>query len=78
MKFNKERQDYNKILDFLRGTMRRRKISQADIAYRLGLPQGAISKRLSGKVEFTLWELINLAEILDIEFTCKEHEENVE
>jgi transcriptional regulator with XRE-family HTH domain len=75
MKFNRERQEYNRILDFIRGTMRRKKISQADIAYRLGLPQGAISKRLSGEVDWTLFEVLNVFEILGITFEYQEKED---
>ena len=74
MKFNKTSQDYKKLNDFIRGEMRRQKVSQASIAYSLNLSQQGISERLSGNTEWTMWEVINVFEILGVNFNYKKDE----
>ena len=68
MKFSKTSQDYRQLNDFIRGEMKRQKISQGDLAYSLNLTQAAVSYKLSGKCEWTVWELLNVFEILNIIF----------
>jgi len=68
MKFNRTQKEYRALNDFLRGELKRQKISQSDLGYRLNLSHVAISKRLSGQTEWTVWELINVFEILNVEF----------
>lgn len=68
MKFNKVSKDYRQLNDYLRGEMRRKKLNQASLAYSLNLPQSGISERLSGKTDWTVWELLNVFEILGISF----------
>ena len=46
--------------------MARRKKSQSDIASQLGLSQAAVSRRLSGDVDFTSSQLVLLARYLDV------------
>lgn len=46
--------------------MARRKNSQSDIAALLGLSQAAVSRRLSGDVDFTSSELAALAKHLEV------------
>ena len=75
MKFNPTSRKYRDINNLIRCEMRRQKVSQADIAYRLGLQQTAISKRLSGGVDWTLFEVLNVFEILGIKFEFEEKED---
>ena len=67
MKFNTVDRKYEKLNDFIRGEMRRKKIKQEDVAYRLNLQQASISQKLNGKVEWTLREIIIVYEMLGIE-----------
>ena len=68
MKFNKTQKKYREINDHIRGSMRRKKISQSDLGYRLNLSHAAISKRLSGQTDWSLWEILLIEEILDEKF----------
>ena len=68
MKFNKESQDYKKLNNFIRNEMRDQKVSQKELAYRLGLDQCGISKRLSGTTDWSMWEIINVFQILGVQF----------
>lgn len=68
MKFNKVSQDYKKLNMVIREEMRCQKISQSDLAYRLNLGQSSISEKLAGKTEWTVWEMMNVFEILGITF----------
>lgn len=67
MKFNKPDRDYNKLNDFLRGEMRRKKVNQARVGEYLHIPQTAVSNRLSGKTEWTLREIMKIYELLGVE-----------
>ena len=60
-------QKKNRINDFIRGELKRRKLSQEELSYRLGLQQTGISKRLSGQTDWSLGELILLCEVLEIQ-----------
>ena len=68
MKFNNTSKQYRKLNDFIRGELKIRKISQKSLAYMLNLPQSGVSDRLSGKTDWTLWEILNVFEILNINF----------
>ena len=57
MKFNTADRTYKQLNDFIRGEMKRKKIKQEDVAYRLNLQQATISQKLNGKVE---WKLQNV------------------
>lgn len=74
MKANKTSKEYRKLNDFIRGAMRRKKVSQEELAYALNLTQPLISYRLSGKVDWTVWELLNVFEFLEVEFDYNEKE----
>lgn len=78
MKFNKTSQDYKKLNNFIRNEMRSQKISQADIAYSLNLSQGSVSQKLSGQTEWSLWEVLNIFEILGVNFKYEERKNNEE
>lgn len=67
MKFNASDRTYKQLNDFIRGELKRKKIKQEDVAYRLNLQQGSISQKLNGKVEWTLREIIIVYEMLGIE-----------
>jgi predicted XRE-type DNA-binding protein len=56
---------------FIREEMRDQKISQEKLAYSLNIPQSGISDRLSGKAEWSHWEILNVFDILGIEFDYK-------
>ena len=74
MKFNQTSKQYRQLNDFIRGEMGRQHISQASLAYMMNLPQQSISARLTGKVDWTLWEVLNIFEILGVEFTYEKLE----
>lgn len=67
MKFNASDRTYKQLNDFIRGELKRKKIKQEDVAFRLNLQQGSISQKLNGKVEWTLREIIIVYEMLGIE-----------
>ena len=68
MKFSKVSKQYKQLNMDIREEMRNLKISQGDLAYQLNLTQAAISQKLSGKVEWSLWEIMNVFDILGIDF----------
>ncbi|MBO4544114.1 MAG: helix-turn-helix transcriptional regulator [Bacteroidales bacterium] len=68
MKFNKESQDYKKLNNFIRNEMRDQKVSQSDLAYSLNLSQGSVSQKLSGQIEWTMWEILNVFSLLNVDF----------
>lgn len=68
MKFNKLSKDYKKLNMYIREEMRTKKISQKELAYELNIPQSGISDRLSGKTDWSLWEIFNVFDILKIDF----------
>ena len=74
MKFNKISQVYRQLNDFIRGELKRQKISQKDLGYSLNLSQQVISKRLMGKIDWTLWEFINTLDDLGYEIEIKRKE----
>lgn len=47
-----------------RAEVARRRVSQEELADALGISQGAVSRRLLGRVEFSLTELEKTAELL--------------
>ena len=77
MKFNKTSQEYRQLNDFVRGEMKRQKISQDDIAYSLNLSQASISQKLSGKTEWTLWEMFNVFELLGVYFDYRNKDQEL-
>lgn len=46
--------------------MREQRLTQDDLADELGISQQAVSRRLSGDVEFTAGELEKIASFLDV------------
>ena len=68
MKFNKTSQEYKKLNNFIRNEMREQKVSQSDLAYSLNLTQGSVSQKLAGQTEWTVWEILNVFSILNVEF----------
>lgn len=68
MKINKESQDYKKLNNFIRNEMREQKVSQSDLAYALNLTQGSVSQKLSGQTEWTVWEILNVFSLLNVDF----------
>ena len=71
MKFNKISQDYKQLNDFIRGEMKRQKISQENLAYSLNLTRVSVTRKLSGKADWTVWEIFNVFEILGVKFEYK-------
>ena len=61
---------------FIRDEMRKQKVSQENLAYSLNITQSGISDRLSGKVEWSLWQILNVFDILGIEFDYEKENEN--
>lgn len=68
MKINTTSKQYRQLNDFIRGELKDQNISQKDLAYMLNLPQSGVSNRLSGKTDWTLWEILNVFAILNINF----------
>ena len=68
MKINKVSKQYKQLNMEIREEMRNQKISQENLAYSLNMTQAAISQKLSGKVEWSLWEILNVFDILGIDF----------
>lgn len=67
MKFESANRKYNKMNDFIRGEMKRKKINQEAMAYRLNLSQQCVSYKLSGKVEWMAREIIIVFEMLGVD-----------
>ncbi len=76
MKQNETTKKYNRINDFIRCEMRRKKISQEAAAQYLGLRQDGISRRLSGQTEWTFREIISLYDLLEVELWQKRKPDN--
>lgn len=76
MKFNKVSRDYNQLNDYLRGELRRKKISQESLAYSLNISRVSVSSKLSGKKDWTVWELLNIFELLEISFNYGKESKN--
>lgn len=76
MKQNETTKKYNRINDFIRCEMRRKKISQESAARYLGLRQDGISRRLSGQTEWTFREIISLYDLLEVELWQKRKPDN--
>lgn len=76
MKFNKVSRDYNQLNDYLRGELRRKKISQEALAYSLNISRVSVSSKLSGKKDWTVWELLNIFELLEISFSYGKESES--
>lgn len=76
MKFNKVSRDYNQLNDYLRGELRRKKISQEALAYSLNISRVSVSSKLSGKKDWTVWELLNIFELLEISFNYGKENKN--
>lgn len=54
------------VADEVRGGMARARVTQTQLAAALGLSQPAISRRLQGKVDFTVSELRDVAAMLGV------------
>lgn len=67
MKFESVNRKYNKLNDFIRGEMKRKKINQKTAANWLNIQQSCISSRLNGESEWTAREIISVFELLEIE-----------
>lgn len=74
MKFNKLSKDYKQLNMFIRDEMKDKKISQKELAYELNINQSGISDRLSGKTDWTVWEIMNVFEILGISFDYRKEQ----
>lgn len=50
----------------VRAEMARQRIRQITVARHLGLSQQAISRRMSGSIDFTVGELLSIASLLNV------------
>ena len=66
MKFYSVDRKLNRFNDFVRGELKRKKISQEDIVYRIGIERSGVSRRLSGQIDWTIREVIILSEVLEV------------
>lgn len=64
MKFYSVDRKLNKFSDFIRGEMARQGKYQDEIAYQIGISQSQFSKRLRGKIDWSMREVVQLSEIL--------------
>ena len=76
MKFNKVSKQYKQLNMYVREEMRKQKVSQEHLAYSLNITQSGISDRLSGKTEWSLWQILNVFDILGIEFDYEKENED--
>lgn len=53
----------------LAAEMGRRDLTQAEVAVRVGLAPDALSRRMTGEIEFRLGELMRLAAALEVPFS---------
>lgn len=50
----------------VRAEMARRRVPQQTVAQRLGVSQSAVSRRVAGHTPFTVAELVQVADLLDL------------
>lgn len=55
-----------RLIDTVRDTLKQKRISQETLATRLQMSQQAVSRRLTGEVEFSLSQLQIVADVLDV------------
>ena len=65
MKYYSVDRKMNKFRDFIRGEMKRQKLSQEEVSYRLGIERVCLTNRLAGKTDFSMREVVMLSEILE-------------
>ena len=66
MKQNSIDKKYRELNDYIRGEMRRKKISQEKAANWLNLSRASLSYRINGKIEWSLREILSLFELLGV------------
>ena len=66
---DKVQTQYRQINDFIRGEMRRKKISQMKLADYLGVGQPALSLRINGESEWTFRDILKVMEFLNVDIT---------
>lgn len=66
---NKTQKEYQRFNDFLRGELKRRKISQDKAANYLNLSRVSFVKRLSGSVEWSFKEVLEMMDFLEMSIT---------
>lgn len=64
---DKVQTQYRRFNDFIRGEMKRKKISQMMLAQYLGIGQPALSLRMNGENEWSLRDAFKAAEFLDVD-----------
>ena len=60
---------YRRYNDWLRGELKRRKIKQSDVAQYLNLSRVSLVKRLSGEVEWSFREVLQVVELIEADLT---------
>ena len=66
MKQNSIDKKYRELNDYIRGEMRRKKISQEKAANWLNISRASLSYRINGKIEWSLREILSLFELLGV------------
>lgn len=66
MKQNSIDKKYRELNDFIRGELKRQKISQDKAAHWLNISRASFSYRMCGKIEWTVREILSLFELLEI------------
>lgn len=59
---------YRRFNDWLRGRMRREKVSQVRLAEYLGVNQQTLSKRLDGQIEWSFRDVLEVLEYFNTDF----------
>lgn len=59
--------DIEPLLDNIRAQMARRRVTQREIADRIGISQPAFSARMAGKTPLDVSELFIIADLLDVD-----------
>lgn len=66
---NTTSKEYRMFNDWLRGELKRRKINQSTMAYYLNLSRKSLVMRLSGQVEWTFREVLEVMDFLECKLT---------
>jgi transcriptional regulator with XRE-family HTH domain len=59
---------YRRFNDSIRGELKRQKITQDELAERLGVTHGTLSQRLNGNIEWLFKDVLKTMDYLQIKF----------
>jgi len=71
VKLNKTEYQSRRFSDFVRGELARKRLKQSDLADYIGLTQTSVSKKLMGRVVWTLPEMVLVCGFFDTAYTVE-------